>query len=128
MSHFAHLNSLRVVDQVITAEQEFVDGLPDPENWIQTSYNTIGGVHVDPETRIPDGGQALYKNYAGIGYSFDGVGFAAPQPFASWTLDAETYQWTPPMPMPDDGKAYAWFEEAKQWISIPALNVPEVGS
>jgi hypothetical protein len=39
--------------------------------WVQTSYNTHGGVN----NRV--GGEvSLRKNYAGIGYTFDGIGFA----------------------------------------------------
>jgi hypothetical protein len=35
--------------------------------------------------------KTLRKNYAGIGYEFDGIGFYAPQPYPSWTKDADTY-------------------------------------
>ena len=79
--------------------------------WVQTSYNTSGGVHAN-------GGTPLNKNYAGIGYSWDGTGFAAPQPYPSWTLDKETYLWTAPMAMPTDGKPYSWNEDSKSWDEI----------
>ena len=37
--------------------------------WVQTSYNTRGGVHYQPNTHIPseDQSKALRANYAGIG-------------------------------------------------------------
>jgi hypothetical protein len=37
---------------------------------------------------IPDSGQALRANYAGVGGNYDSVHdvFYAPQPFPSWTL------------------------------------------
>ena len=87
----------------------------DPDVYKQTSYNTHGGVN----DRV--GGEALHKNYAGIGYLFDGVGFYAPQPFASWTKDEETYLWQPPTPMPEDGKRYAWDEATTSWVEVETL-------
>lgn len=38
MSHFAKIDSTRTVVNVITAEQAFIDTLPDADSWIQTSY------------------------------------------------------------------------------------------
>jgi len=80
--------------------------------WVQTSYNTHGGAHTQ-------GGTPLHKNYAGIGYTFDGTGFAAPQPYASWTLDSATYLWQAPVAMPEDGLAYMWNEDDLAWVEIP---------
>lgn len=70
MSHFAHISPDNIVYAVIVAEQDFIDSLPDPENWIQTSYNTRDGVHYGPDGE-PDGGVPLRFNYAGIGYTYD---------------------------------------------------------
>jgi hypothetical protein len=102
MSHFAKLES-NVVTQVIVAEQEFIDSLPDANSWVQTSYNTRGGKHYDPETGEPDDGVALRKNYAGIGFKYDvdRDAFIPPQPYASWTLVEETCLWQSPEPMPE---------------------------
>jgi len=83
-------------------------------NWKQTSYNTFGGEH-------KLGGTPLYKNYAGIGYTFDGIGFAAPQPYASWSLNSTTYFWEAPTPMPVDDKFYRWDEATTSWVEIPTL-------
>lgn len=83
------------------------------ETWVQTSYNTHGGQH-----RL--GGTPLYKNYAGIGYSWDGTGFAAPQPYASWTLNQDTYLWEAPVAYPNDSKAYSWDEDNQEWVEIPS--------
>jgi hypothetical protein len=81
------------------------------QTWLKTSFNTRGGVHIL-------GGTPLRKNYAGIGYTFDGVGFAAPQPFASWTKNTETYIWEAPTPMPTDDKRYTWDEATLAWIEV----------
>jgi hypothetical protein len=68
------------------------------------------------------GGEALHKNYAGIGYSWDGTGFSAPQPFASWSLNSDTYLWEAPTPMPvEEGKRYTWDEATTAWVEAPAL-------
>ncbi len=64
MGHFAEISgSNNIVTRVIVAEQDFIDSgaVGASSNWIQTSYNTHGGVHIL-------GGTPLRKNYAGIGY------------------------------------------------------------
>ena len=114
MSHWAEINKNNVVLRVLVGDnneadegyQWLIDNLGG--TWVQTSYNTSGGVHAN-------GGTPLNKNYAGIGYSWDGTGFAAPQPYPSWTLDKETYLWTAPVAMPTDGKPYSWNEDSKSW-------------
>ena len=120
MSHFAEINNDGIVQNVIVAEQDFIDSgaVGDSSNWIQTSYNTRGGVHYSPNSHEPDSGIALRKNYAGIGYTYDKTkdAFMAPQPFSSWLLDDATFQWNAPVSMPDDGKMYVWDESTTNWI------------
>jgi hypothetical protein len=115
MSHFAKVLDGKVI-QVIVAEPEFFKTFVDssPGTWIQTSYNTRGNVHYGQNNQ-PDGGVALNKNYAGIGYTWDGTGFAAPQPYPSWTLNQDTYFWEAPTLMPIDG-IYKWDEPTISWI------------
>ena len=121
MSHFAKVCDGKVT-QVIVAEKEFFDTFVDssPGAWIQTSYNTRGGVHYGPDGQ-PDGGVALRGNYAGIGYIYDRINdvFYAPQPFASWTLDQATWLWEPPVAYPDDGAQYVWDEPTVSWKLVP---------
>jgi hypothetical protein len=112
MAHYAKVEN-GVVTQVVVADSQQWCEANLGGTWVQTSYNTIGGVNNRP------GGEPLHKNYAGIGYTFDGVGFAAPQPFASWTKNADTYLWEPPTPMPTDEKPYTWDEDSLSWIEIP---------
>lgn len=112
MAHFAKVVD-GIVEQVIVADTAEWCKANLGGDWVQTSYNTYGGVN----SRA--GGEALHKNYAGIGYTFDGTGFAAPQPYASWTLNADTYLWAAPTPMPTDGKAYSWNEADLEWVEIP---------
>lgn len=118
MAHFAKvLNG--VVQQVIVAEPEFFNTFVDssPGTWLQTSYNTRGGVHYGPDGQ-PDGGVALRANYAGIGYIYNQQEdvFYAPQPFPSWTISAPDWIWKAPLAMPQDGKDYRWDETTLSWI------------
>jgi hypothetical protein len=121
MGHFAKVLNGNVVN-VIVAEPEFFETFIDtsPGEWIQTSYNTYGGVHYDPETREPsvDQSKALRKNYAGIGFTYDREldAFIPPKPiFDSWVLNEETCLWEAPVPYPTDGQEYYWNEELLEW-------------
>ena len=124
MAHFAKVNN-GIVEQVIVAEPEFFDTFVDssPGQWIQTSYNTRGGVHYDPATGEPsaDQSKALRKNYAGIGYSYDAQRdvFMPPKPYASWVLNEQTCLWDAPVAMPNDGGNYAWNESTQAWDAVP---------
>lgn len=62
MAHYAQIDDDNIVQRVLVVEQDVVDTgkLGDPSKWIQTSYNTAGGVH-------KLGGTPLRKNYAGLG-------------------------------------------------------------
>lgn len=114
MPHFALVNTRGFVSQVIVADLEFISGLPDADSWVQTSYNTHGGVHTN-------GGVPLRKNYAGIGYSYDADRdvFIPPKPFDSWLLNEDTCLWDAPVPMPNDGGHYVWDEPTVSWVDAP---------
>ena len=107
MAHYAFLNTNSVVTEVIVGidETELIEGI-DPEIWygnfrgqtcVRTSYNN-----------------RIRKQYAGIGFTYDDVAdqFVAPQPYASWTLNANN-DWQPPTPKPDG--AYYWNEDTQTW-------------
>lgn len=123
MAHFAKVQD-GVVTKVIVAEPEFFDTFVDdsPGKWIQTSYNTRGGVHYDPNTGEPSADQtkALRKNYAGKGYTYDAAkdAFIPPQPFASWTLNETSCLWEAPVAYPDDGQMYRWDEDTTNWVVV----------
>ena len=126
MSHFAKLDDNNIVTFVTVGrqeddgkEQELCDRTGDV--YRQTSYNTRGGVHYDPETGEPsaDQSKALRKNYAGIGFTFDEQrdAFIPPQPFPSWVLNEESCLWDAPVPYPTDGGLYSWDEAAGEWVA-----------
>jgi len=112
MAHYAKVSN-GLVTQVIVAEPEFFDTFVDssPGEWIQTSYNTQGGVHLL-------GGTPLRKNYAGVGDTYDSTrdAFIPPQPYASWTLNEDTCQWDSPVPYPTDDLMYSWDEDTTSWV------------
>lgn len=114
MAHFAKIEN-GVVTQVIVVgnkdtsdangvEKEYI-GAAFCERlfggtWKQTSYN--GNIR---------------KNYAGIGFAYDEQrdAFIPPKPYASWTLNEETCNWEPPVPMPEGDGMYAWDEDTLSW-------------
>jgi hypothetical protein len=115
VAHFAELNDNNIVKRVIvvaTKDNSDANGVEKESigrafcerlfggNWVQTSYNGN-----------------MRKRYAGIGYSYDPSldAFIAPKPFPSWTLD-DNADWQAPVPMPTDGKMYAWDEDAQAWV------------
>ena len=110
MSHFAEISGsgsgsiTYTVTRVLVAEQDFIDSgaVGTGSNWIQTSYNTHGGVHYGLDATgsyAPDGGTQLRKNYAGIGYTYNTGrdAFYSPQPEPSgsipYILNEDTCQW-----------------------------------
>jgi len=110
MAHFAKLGSNSKVIQVLTlnnGDMLNADGVEDEsvgqqylerhnnwpaQMWIQTSYNTSGGVH-----RL--GGTPLRGNYAGIGFIWDEDNnlFYPKKPYASWVLNTTTARWQSPI-------------------------------
>lgn len=118
MAHYAKVIN-GIVTKVIVAESDFFDTFVDNEagEWIQTSYNTHGGVHLL-------GGTPLRKNYAGIGYTYDSTrdAFIPPQPYNSWTVNETTCLWEAPLTKPDGD--YYWDEDAYQadnttgWVEV----------
>ena len=128
MGHYAKVSNGKVV-KVIVAEASFFDNFIDdsPGKWIQTSYNTRGGVHYEPNSNTPsaDQSKALRGNYAGIGYTYDSThhAFYAPQPFNSWELDTGSFLWEAPVDYPTGDAtgsytgSYQWDEDATNWVT-----------
>jgi hypothetical protein len=124
MGHYAKvINS--VVIEVIVADQEFIDTLPDKWAWLETSYNMRGGIYYDNATGLPAADQSVIelaagrkrKNYAGIGYRYDSErdAFIPPTPYPSWKLNEDTCLWEAPIPYPSDNKQYIWNETEQEW-------------
>jgi hypothetical protein len=105
MAHFAKIDNLRTV-VFVTVGRDEDDGKElelcarTGDTYRQTSYNTRGGVHYDPDTGLPsaDQSKAFRKNYAGIGYTYDPQrdAFIPPKPTPDAVLDEATCQWIVP--------------------------------
>ena len=131
MAHFAKLDENNVVVFVTVGRQED-DGKElelterTGDVYKQTSYNTFGGVHYDPETGEPSADQtkALRFNYAGVGYSYDPNrdAFIPPKPFESWLLNEATCLWGAPVTYPEDGGYYTWNEESQTWEPVEEVR------
>ena len=123
MAHWAELDTnnqvlrVLVVDNSITEVSSYLQNLGFSANWVQTSYNTRGGIHYGSDGK-PDKNPQIGFNYAAEGYFWDGTGFYAPQPFPSWTLNKNTYFWEAPIPYPDGKKLYNWDESSKSWVGV----------
>lgn len=121
MAYFAQIDDDGTVVQVISISntdapdpapshseplgQAFIaDVLGLPGIWRQTSYHGT-----------------FRKQYCGPGYTYDPAAdvFIAPQPYPSWTLDAN-HDWEPPTPMPSEGGPWAWDEETLSWVEVTA--------
>lgn len=119
MAHFAEIDASDKIKRVIVVADADCGGGQFPASdpvgaafcnnllggvWKQTSYNSN-----------------FRKHYAGIGYKYDSAldMFITPQPYASWTLDAQG-DWQPPVAMPDDGKQYQWNEDTQAWVEVTA--------
>ena len=118
MSHYAYVRD-GVVTDVICAEQDFIDLITqqkldrnpqDTGHWIQTSYNTRGGIHLQ-------NGTPLRKNFAGVGdlYNEQADAFYRPRPYDTWILNTETYLWEAPVELPVDEKKYTWNPATNNW-------------
>ena len=124
MAHYAYLDENSIVTMVIVGKNEGKDGIDWEEYYgaKRTSYNTLGGVYYDPDTKEPsaDQSKAFRKNYAGIGYTYDSNrdAFIPPKHFPSWVLNETSCQWEAPIPRPQDGKNYDWFERGQKWVEI----------
>jgi hypothetical protein len=120
MAHFAELDGNNIVKRVIvvaTRDNSDATGVEKESigrafcerlfggTWVQTSYNGN-----------------MRKRYAGIGYTYNPAldAFIAPQPYPSWTLDANT-DWQAPVPMPTDGQKYSWDEVAQAWVVVEGM-------
>ena len=114
MAHFAKVID-GIVTEVIVAEQEFIDSgaAGDPTSWVKTSYNTIGGKHIED-------GKPFRKNFAGVGFTYDADrdAFIPPKEFESWKLNEETCLWEAPVAYPEDGKKYQWNETTLSWKEV----------
>ena len=115
MAHFAELDENNIVKRVIVVDNKETSDVNGVEKeYIGVAYceKVLGGIWKQTSYN-----HNFRKRYAGIGYTYDETldAFIAPKPFPSWSLNKETTEWEPPVPMPKDGKFYFWNEISRQW-------------
>lgn len=107
MAHFAKIDNNNIVTEVIVSEQNFINSghVGDSFSWVQCSYNSN-----------------FRGNYPAVGYTYDRTTdkFIPPQPFNSWVLNTDTYNWEPPTPKPISSfpGEYTWNEETQTWDQV----------
>jgi hypothetical protein len=116
MAHFAELGENNIVLRVIVVDNKDIKdtfGVEQEEIGAAFCRNLLGGTWKQTSYNA-----SFRKNYAGAGYTYDGVrdAFIAPQPYASWVLNEDTCRWEAPTPMPQDGKFYEWDEATTSWL------------
>ena len=121
MAYFAQIDEDGTVLQVISISNT---DAPDPapnnsESLGQTFIAEVLGLPGDWRQTSWSG--SIRKQYAGIGWRYDAEAdvFIAPQPFPSWTLDAD-HDWQPPTPMPSEGGPWVWDEDTLSWVEVTA--------
>jgi|5_EtaG_2_1085323.scaffolds.fasta_scaffold04774_4 hypothetical protein len=96
MAHYAKVNPLtKKVDEVIVAEQEHIDTLPNRELWIKTNTGVVGSTYdADKDLVIP------------------------PKPYPSWVYKESDNTWEAPTAMPSGktGDTHIWDESKKAWV------------
>lgn len=107
MAHYAFLNENNIVTEVIVGKDE-TDTTHNWEDFYGAIRNQVG--------KRTSYNNNIRGNYAGIGYTYDEDNdvFYTPQPYASWTLNTDTWQWVCPLTYPDDDKMYHWDEDVYQ--------------
>lgn len=123
MAHYAFVQDGKVLNVIVAESDFFINKVEEiPGKWIQTSYNTRGGIHYEPDSNTPseDQSKALRYNYAKIGGNYDRTAdaFYSEQPYNSWSLNTETYTWEAPVAYPTDGLIYRWNEDTQQWVLV----------
>ena len=128
MAHFAELKQKTdptgftsdkhwIVERVIVVANKHVPGDEhvDGETWCK---NFFGEATVWKQTSY---NHNFRKQYAGVGciYDYDKNKFLGPQPFASWSLDAND-DWQAPVTYPTDtvDHVISWDEDNQQWAGL----------
>jgi hypothetical protein len=112
MAHYAYLDETNTVVAVTVGkdENELIDGLDTETYYAQGTPYTVKRTSYNGNIR---------KQYAGIGFTYDAIAdvFIAPQPFPSWSLDAN-HDWQAPLAKPEG--FYAWDEFLGDWVTYEA--------
>lgn len=123
MAHFARIDESNIVQQVVVVDDTV---LADPSTGEETEAL---GVEYLNSLNIGEG-TWLQTSYTGrIRGRFAGIGmvylpdldvFALPQPYPSWVLNQQNYEWEAPIPRPDEPYPFLWDEPTTSWkLDLP---------
>jgi hypothetical protein len=112
-SYYAELDNNKNVIRVIVADIDFINTLPNSQNFIETDRDTRNNVNSEGKT-------PLRGNSANIGDHYDTVKdiFYRQKPFPSWTFDNSKLDWKAPKEYPvitDEFTSYKWNESSQEW-------------
>jgi len=120
MAYFAQLDEDGTVLQVIAVSNADAPD-PAPSNSEPLGQAFIASLGLEGVWRQTSFNNNFRKMYAGPGFRYDADAdvFIAPQPFPSWSLDAD-HDWQPPTPYPTGaGPAeYVWDEDTLAWVPM----------
>jgi hypothetical protein len=102
-----------VVEQVILADADFIQTLPDKEFWIE-AFDTAEN---NPKGMMPSVGDT---------YDSETVKFYPAKPYPSWVWNEEKWAWNAPVPYPEDDmectdnecRCHEWDEASVSWVPI----------
>jgi len=116
MAYFAQIDDDGIVLQVIAVSNADAPD-PAPEHSEPLGQAFIASLGLEGVYRQTSFNNNFRKTYAGPGFRYDADAdvFVAPQPFPSWSLDAD-HDWQPPTPMPDEGGPWSWDEDTTSWV------------
>lgn len=118
MAHFAKLDADDVVLEVNVVANAALDPNDEEGSGIAFLTQWSGGYYRWKQCSY---NATFRKQYPGPGYRYDADAdvFIAPQPYPSWTLDAN-HDWQPPTPMPSEGGPWLWDEDTLSWVEVTA--------
>jgi hypothetical protein len=125
MAHFAQIDyENKVIRVSVVRNEDIFDGDGNESEDVGIQY--LKSIHGEKTMWL----QTSYNNsfrcrYAGIGmvYNVEHDVFLHQQPYPSWILNTENYDWDAPVSKPElteeqkeSGSYYEWNEEAKEWV------------
>lgn len=121
MAYFAQIDEDGIVLQVISVSNTDAPD-PAPSNSEPLGQAFIADVLGLPgEWRQTSFSGSIRRRFAGIGWRYDADrdAFIAPQPYPSWTLDAND-DWRAPVPYPSNASPvdYVWDEDTTSWVPV----------
>lgn len=117
MAHFAELDADNKVLRILAVDNDKLfdaNGQEDEQLGIKYLQNIFGD---DTRWVQSSFNRKFRKNHATVDGVYDEEvdAFIGPQPYPSWILNIDTYEWEAPKPFPSVDKFYKWNEDKKRW-------------